>query len=421
MLEELDRYGRADADTALAAIETLDKVISYAQAMQMRFMDRFTNARPAVGAPFSKYAAGEIAAMLTWSVSAAQKRLNLAYQLVHELPGTMAGMSHGALDLRKAFTFADQVGHLSPEDARRVEEKVLPGADSKTPRSIRDRARREVIKIDPAAAEARRKKLVSERRVEKQPCEDGMALLGALLPAESAEAIYRRIDAIARSLKAKDESRTMDALRADALTDLCLGVPSNVRTKIELRVDATTLMGLDDNPAILSGYGPMTAQRARELAGDENSEWYRILTDPVSGVVIDHGRTRYRPTRALRDLVNARDQRCCGPACNRPAATCEFDHTIPFRDPEGKTAYDSAGSACKFHNDIKEHGWTRHPTDAGPIPVDQPHRSYVRRHPQRRIPTTTVLAVGRAPVIPGSPRPARVAGSSTSTTKTGMS
>ncbi|WP_390624064.1 hypothetical protein [Fodinicola feengrottensis] len=72
-----------------------------------------------------------------------------------------------------------------------------------------------------------------------------MALLGAFLPAESAEAIYRRIDTIARSLKTKDESRTMDALRADALTDLCLGVPSNVRTKIELRVDATTLMGLD--------------------------------------------------------------------------------------------------------------------------------------------------------------------------------
>ncbi|WP_279580473.1 hypothetical protein [Fodinicola feengrottensis] len=41
MLEELDRYGRADADTALAAVEALDKVISYTQAMQMRFMDRF--------------------------------------------------------------------------------------------------------------------------------------------------------------------------------------------------------------------------------------------------------------------------------------------------------------------------------------------------------------------------------------------
>ncbi|WP_163569140.1 13E12 repeat family protein [Fodinicola feengrottensis] len=149
MLEELDRYGRADADTALAAIETLDKVISYTQAMQMRFMDRFTNARPAVGAPFSNTRPVKSRASLTWSLSAAQKRLNLAYQLVHELPGTMAGMSHGDLDLRKAFTFADQVGHLCPEDARKVEETVLPGADSKTPRSIRDRARREVIKIDP--------------------------------------------------------------------------------------------------------------------------------------------------------------------------------------------------------------------------------------------------------------------------------
>ncbi len=131
MLEELDRYGRADADTALAAVEALDKVISYTQAMQMRFMDRFTNARPAVGAAFSKYAAGEIAAMLTWSLSAAQKQLNLAYQLVHELPGTMAGMSHGHLNLRKAFTFADQVGHLSPQDARKVEEKVHPAPTRK--------------------------------------------------------------------------------------------------------------------------------------------------------------------------------------------------------------------------------------------------------------------------------------------------
>ncbi len=228
-----------------------------------------------------------------------------------------------------------------------------------------------------------------------------MALLGAFLPAESAEAIYRIIDTIARSLKTKDETRTMDALRADALTDLCLGVPSNVRTKIELRVDATTLMGLDDNPAILSGYGPMTAQRAHELAGDENSEWYRILTDSVSGVVIDHGRTRYRPTQALRDLVNARDQRCCGPACNRPAATCEFDHTTPFRDPEGKTAYDSTGPACKFHNDIKEHGWTvTQPTPGRFLWTSPTGRTYDVT-PNDEKPTTTVLTAGTTPGEPG--------------------
>jgi hypothetical protein len=357
LIEKLD-VGNADADTALAAISALDRTLSHVQALQLLLMDRFTDFRPAAGVPFSHYAAGEISAELTWSVPAAQRRLNLAYQLVNELPGTLAQLLSGNLDLRKALAFADQVSHLKPDDARKVEDLVLPNASDKTPRSIRDKARREVIKINPAAAEARRKKAVAERRVEKQPLHDGLAFLGVTLPAESAEAIYRRPTAIARSLKTADETRSMDALRTDAMIDLCLGIPSNVTTKIEVRVDATTLLGWDDNPATVSGYGPMTAERARELVDDENSVMYRILTDPVSGVVVDHGRKRYRPTQAQRDLVNARDQRCCGPAYHRPASTCEFDHTIPFRDQESTTSCDNGAPACKYHNLLKEHGWT---------------------------------------------------------------
>ncbi len=193
----------------------------------------------------------------------------------------------------------------------------------------------------------------------------------------------------------------MDALRADALTDLCLGIPSNVRTKIELRVDATTLMGLDDNPAILSGYGPMTAQHARELAGDETSEWYRILTDPVSGVVIDHGRTRYRPTKALRDLVNARDQRCCGPACNRPAATCEFDTHHPLPRPGRENRVRQHRTSLQTPQRHQRTRLDRHPTHTRTIPLDQPPRTHLRRHPQRRIPTTTVLNSRKGSGDPG--------------------
>ncbi|WP_390624127.1 hypothetical protein [Fodinicola feengrottensis] len=118
-------------------------------------------------------------------------------------------------------------------------------------------------------------------------------------------------------------------------------------------------MSLDDNPAVLSGYGPMTAQRARELAGNENSEWYRILTDPVSGVVIDHGRTRYRPTKALRDLVNARDQRCCGPPpATGPPRPANSTTPPPSANRKAKPRTTAPDQPAKFHNDIKEHGWT---------------------------------------------------------------
>ena len=47
--------------------------------------------------------------------------------------------------------------------------------------------------------------------------------------------------------------------------------------------------------------------------------WRRLVTDPASGVVIDVGRTRYRPPAGLADLVRARDRACVFPTCQTPA------------------------------------------------------------------------------------------------------
>ncbi|OLO64649.1 HNH endonuclease, partial [Actinomyces oris] len=54
--------------------------------------------------------------------------------------------------------------------------------------------------------------------------------------------------------------------------------------------------------------------------------WKRLVTDPVSGVVIDVGRTRYRPPAGLADLVRARDRACVFPTCQTPAERCDIDH-----------------------------------------------------------------------------------------------
>ncbi|PFG38530.1 uncharacterized protein DUF222 [Georgenia soli] len=52
--------------------------------------------------------------------------------------------------------------------------------------------------------------------------------------------------------------------------------------------------------AHLDGYGPITPDIARALAA--GGTWRRLITDPLSGVVTDLGRTRYRPPAALQDL-----------------------------------------------------------------------------------------------------------------------
>lgn len=74
---------------------------------------------------------------------------------------------------------------------------------------------------------------------------------------------------------------------------LSLGV-RGVRPNVHVTVAATTLLGLDDEPAELGGYGPIPASVARELA--QEGTWRRILTDPTTGTVVET-RPRHVPPR----------------------------------------------------------------------------------------------------------------------------
>ena len=111
VLDDVDIAG-ADADTALAAIGALERVITHAQAMQVAWMNRFLDHRLAPGSRYSKYAAAEVAAELTWSTQAADKRLSLAYQLGSTLQRTWGAMYLGEIDLTKARALADIIAPL---------------------------------------------------------------------------------------------------------------------------------------------------------------------------------------------------------------------------------------------------------------------------------------------------------------------
>jgi hypothetical protein len=98
--------------------------------------------------------------------------------------------------------------------------------------------------------------------------------------------------------------------------------------QVHVTISAATLLGLDDRPAELHGYGPVDAVRARAIAA--GGTWRRIVTDPRSGAVLDVGRTRYRPTAAIADHVRARDRTCVRPGCTVPAEHGELDHTVEY-------------------------------------------------------------------------------------------
>jgi hypothetical protein len=140
--------------------------------------------------------------------------------------------------------------------------------------------------------------------------------------------------------------------RFQALADLVLGEPASARPAVEtlLTMDLATYLGLNQHPGELSGYGPITAELARELAKD--GAFRRMIIDPLTGRTLDLGRSRYRPSEPLRRFVEARDWTCQFPGCLRRATHCDLDHGRDY-DQLGHTDACNLHALCRMHHNLK--------------------------------------------------------------------
>ena len=121
-----------------------------------------------------------------------------------------------------------------------------------------------------------------------------------------------------------------------------------------MTIAASTLMGLDDHPCELDGYGAITAAMARRIAADPTATWRRLLTDDHGHVL--HASTRaYRPTAAIIATVIARDQHCQFPGCRRPARYDDLDHVAAWREGDETTEANTT-SLCRRHHRLKHSG-----------------------------------------------------------------
>src|SRR4051794_27434475 len=365
----LSRAGRVDL---LVVLEEQKRWFEAAQlrvlaVMQERDTSRLTLAQESVSLA------------LQVPLRTAQGKLAQARTLVRELPQTLTAVSSGALSGEHARVVAEALWRLPGDPAlpAALEAAVLPPLlDGRcvTVPQFRARVRRAVMALDPVTAEERHQRALADRTVGYVPGEDGMASLPVVLGAPEAQLIYTRLTAAATLLPAEDP-RTMDQKRADLLVDAVLsGIPADGlpvlqgrRPSINVVVSADTLLCLDDQPAHLTGYGPITAQSARRLAAEESGTWRRLLTDPDSGALLDIG-DKYRPAQRLRDFVSARDDVCAFPTCNQPGYRCEYEHTVPYSEG-GSTCRCNGALACRRHNQCKLNtNWSYVRNDDGSFP-----------------------------------------------------
>jgi hypothetical protein len=126
-------------------------------------------------------------------------------------------------------------------------------------------------------------------------------------------------------------------------------------------------------PGPLRPAGPQATEFLRALKLTLNI----VIRGPCTHAQAQHG---YRPSRALRHLIAARNTRCTAPGCGQPAARCDLDHTSPWHHG-GPTCPCNLAPLCRHHHRCKQaEGWW----------LEQPEPGVLKwRTPSGRTYTTT--------------------------------
>jgi hypothetical protein len=313
-------------------------------------------------------AAAEVAAALRLTRRAADVELSLALELQRRLPTVWRALGDGVIDVRRARLLVDATSHHPVATAREIVAGVLSDAPLLTTGQLGAKLRKLCIEVNPQEAADRYRHAVEDRRVVTEAAADGTASLYAVnLPPDRVAAAKQRINRLALGKRSQGDQRSMDQLRADILLDLVEGTGAAAgRGMVDIQVDVATLARLVDHPGDLAGYGPVIADIARQVAHHQHdAEWRWTLVDPDTGVPIDGGTTRRRPTTAQRRRVQTRNRTCVHPGCRMPAVDCDLDHCIPWAERQ-LTSVHNLAPLCRHHHVIRHKaGWSYRPLRNG--------------------------------------------------------
>ena len=347
-------------------------------------------------------AAAEIGLVTGLADRSALGRITTAETFTGRLSRSGAAVARGQVSPWVARQLADAVEPLTDDDAREVESRVLArllfpfrsGDGSGCARSRRYAQRiirSALIAVSPDAAGRRRRLAESTTSLTIGPGENGMAWLTAHLPAAQALALMSGCTAAARARLSQCPGVSLDQARIDALVDAMNSwvdqlaaahtlpeVHGRPRVEVQVTVDLATLLGMAERPGELLGYGPIDPELARLLAAD--GTWHRLVIEPVTGHVLDAGRTRYSPPQALRDYLRAAYPECTRPGCGRIAK--EHDHE-PAWSSGGRTSARTMHGVCTRCHRLKTYREWRVDIDpdSGQVVWISPHGQAVSKDP----------------------------------------
>jgi hypothetical protein len=387
---------------ALAACE---RQLAAVAAKQVEFLAELARRDP----DGERFLRDETALALKLAPGTAEGRLKVAQGLTGRLWDTFELLRDGHLSYTHSRILADATEELPDEVAAKVQAQVLRRAPGQTPGEFRAAVRRAIAKHDAKSQNEKHREAAAQRHVRREHVDDGMGWLNLFAPADGIETVWTAVNAWGTRTSREDQ-RTADQRRADALVDICAaalampGLPAEhgLRPSVNVTLAASTLAGRDDQPGYLNGE-PVPADVARRVARQPGAKRFywpvdaagRLLDQPSpqaphasqaptasAGSVIDSSLItgRYQPTTRIARHVITRDQHCVMPGCRRNAHRCELDHRITW--PAGATSAKNLEPLCKRHHDLKHHaGWTLTRTPDGHYHWTSATRHHYRYRP----------------------------------------
>ena len=270
-----------------------------------------------------EHAADEIQVALTWTRARAGNELGLAVDLYETLPEVWQSLQAGKIDGPKARTLACGTEHLTPNTAREVTGQLLDEAAELTTGRLWARLRRLCIKTDPDEAADLYQQGLQDGKIVISANPDGTAnLSGYQLPPHRANVITARINNLARQLKTKDETRSLDLLTGSRHRH-----PQHKehtpKAVVDIHVNLETLTGMAEDPGEIPGWGPVVADLARQITEQQHDAEWRYQATDNEGELVAAGTIRRRPTAGQRRTVEAKHPVCVFPGCRMPARHCE--------------------------------------------------------------------------------------------------
>jgi hypothetical protein len=381
MLESVDRGSLSDFDR-VELLKARARLRAHVEAELLADMVSILDAESVVlGSGMAvdvlhEAAAAEIGAALSWTRRAAERNLDFATTLLSEYRRVWEMLHSGLIDLPRARVIVEHTLHLEDEVRDQVVVTAMERAPAQTTGLLAARIKKLAIWVAPENARRRYESGLEERRLVMDGNPDGTANLSGLqLPAIQAQAASRRINRLAHQLKASGDTRSVDQMRADIYLDLLSGGGAAVtgadRGVVDIHVELTTLLELDDQPAELPGWGPVISDVARRVVDEQVEAEWRYTVRDENGTVIGNGTTRRRPTAAERRKVQAQAPTCVFPGCRISSTQSDLDHNRPWSD-DGPTETENLGPLCRHHHVIRHHGWRIQQIDPGVYQLTSP-------------------------------------------------